>query len=135
MKPYSGRNLPHTKAIFNYRQSRARRVIENTFGIAAARWRVWRRPMECQPNLAVQICKSVVVLHNFCMIEESTYSPPKSIAKEPTDLPTTAGTALRSISHKPRKAKLIAEEFRNRLAYWCITTGQVEWQDRAIGIN
>lgn len=55
MRPYAARALTDEKRIFNYRLSRARRCIENAFGIMAARFRVFLRPIAANPKQAEQI--------------------------------------------------------------------------------
>lgn len=49
LKPYPQRSLTDEQRIFNYRLSRARRVVENAFGLLAARFRVLQRTIELPP--------------------------------------------------------------------------------------
>ena len=42
LKPFSQKQLTNERRVFNYRLSRARKVTENTFGIVASRFRVFR---------------------------------------------------------------------------------------------
>jgi hypothetical protein len=63
-RPYSGRQLNEKEAVFNYRLSRARRVIENSFGILAARWRIFRCPILTKPEHVEVFTKAVISLHS-----------------------------------------------------------------------
>ena len=67
MKPYPLQNLPVDKRVFNYRLSHACRVVENVFGIAAACFRIFRRPIIGRDEKVVVRTKAVVALHNFLM--------------------------------------------------------------------
>ncbi len=55
MKPYPREVLGIRERVFNYRLSRARRIIENTFGIAAARFRVFRFPIHARVEMVVNV--------------------------------------------------------------------------------
>jgi len=64
-----------TKKIFNYRLSRARRVIENAFGILSTRWRIFSRPIVAKVENATRIMQAACVLHNFLQRADNTLSP------------------------------------------------------------
>lgn len=62
--------------ILFYRLSRARRIIENAFGILVARWRIFKTEIACKPRNAKIFTKAAVVLHNYCMtFSRNLYCP------------------------------------------------------------
>lgn len=71
MRPYPRNALQDKQRVFNYRLSRARRVIENTFGILVSRWRILRRCICQSPHNAEVMFQALVCLHNFIMTEQS----------------------------------------------------------------
>lgn len=72
MRPFPGTSLTNPR-IFNYRLSRARRTVENAFGIMSSRFRVFRRPLSVSPWRADCIVQACTVLRNFLRDEESYY--------------------------------------------------------------
>lgn len=75
MRPYPRRCLNDEKKIFNYRLSRARRMIENTFGIFAARWRIFRRAISAGPITADRMLLATMCLHNFLQTKNNEKVP------------------------------------------------------------
>ena len=71
LRPYTGSLLPEGKQIFNYRLSRARRVIENTFG----KFHIFRQEIIAKPEKMTKITKAACCLHSYLRIAENT-SPP-----------------------------------------------------------
>lgn len=76
IKPYPLNKLDDSKRICNYRISRARRVIENTFDICASRFRLFRRHIIGTVNNVILATKAIVALHNYLMADSKFYFPP-----------------------------------------------------------
>jgi hypothetical protein len=79
VKPYAETNLDVRKLIANYWISRARRIVENAFGILAARFRVFHRSIHSRIDTTEAVTKACVSLHNFLMAgrqyDQNCYCP------------------------------------------------------------
>nr|CAI5847068.1 unnamed protein product [Callosobruchus analis] len=85
MKPYAGQLSQSPERVFNYRLSRARRIVENVFGIMASVFRVFRKPMQLNVDNVEKITKACVYLHNYLRkskTSRSLYTPSGSFDNE-----------------------------------------------------
>ncbi|XP_069690386.1 uncharacterized protein [Periplaneta americana] len=72
MKPFPKPQLNDMqKKIFNYRLSRARRLVESAFGILSTRWRVFLKPFEIGVENVDKVVKATVVFHNYLRSQKS----------------------------------------------------------------
>ncbi|XP_049540798.1 uncharacterized protein LOC125954470 [Anopheles darlingi] len=69
---------------FNYRHSRARRVVENAFGVLSVVFRCLRTALELQPAIAKKVVLCCVHLHNFLRKSNSAefYTPSGTFDRE-----------------------------------------------------
>jgi len=66
MKVYTGQNPKGSKErILNYRICRARRVVENVFGLASSVFRVLCKPTLLEPGKAQLVVITIACLQNF----------------------------------------------------------------------
>lgn len=73
LKPYSLRNLTHDERIFNYRFSRGRRIVENSFRILANRFRVLLSTMYLPVETVQIVTLACCALHNYLSHENGAY--------------------------------------------------------------
>ena len=85
MKPFPGKEKPLEKEIFNYRLSRCRRIIENTFGILTAKWHVFTHPIKADPLYVEMIMKAGVCLHNYLRLTENAHYIPDGFMDSEND--------------------------------------------------
>lgn len=67
LQPYPEKTMSIKERIANYRLSCARRIVENTFGIATARFCIFRRAMCVNPDTETVITKAIIALHKYVM--------------------------------------------------------------------
>ncbi|CAK1590979.1 unnamed protein product [Parnassius mnemosyne] len=143
MKPYSRHEgLEHKQKIFNYRLSRARRIVENAFGIMASRFRVYRKPISVSLDKTDSIIKATCALHNWLRTNLIYMNTPELVDGEDFSSGTIRNGSWRSIptagvdelmtplssNNYSRNAK----DLRDRYADYFVGPGKVSWQDRMI---
>ena len=141
MKPYPGKNLDESKRVYNYRLSRARRTIENAFGILSAKWRIFRKPIKANIDLVDKITKATVCLHNFLRLTENArYIPTGFVDSEDSSGHIVPGD-WRNVTHEDEGGLTNLPRIRgNRYTfeagnsrsdfkdYFNSAEGQVPWQ-------
>jgi len=65
LRLYPSRNLDVARRIYNYRLSRARRMVDCAFGIVRNKWRIFHRAIHVCPYFWDVIVKTCCILHNF----------------------------------------------------------------------
>ena len=139
MKPFPHRNLEHTQQIFNYRISRARRVVENAFGILANRFRVLLTRINLDPSKATTVVLAVCVLHNFLIDNQRGYAPATELDYENGNRGLSLGARRKTKSLESmqatriKNAPLCAKNQRSMLKlFYNSKIGAVPWQDRTM---
>ncbi|XP_036143475.1 putative nuclease HARBI1 [Monomorium pharaonis] len=125
MRPYP--RLNRQRKVFNYRLSRARRMIESAFCILTSKWQIYRRPIIASVSTAVKIIQATVCLHNFIIQNENKLSLSKRhyirmINKE------VVNNALQEISNAGRNGHTrFASKIRDDFASYFENTGAIPW--------
>ncbi|KAM4029985.1 uncharacterized protein ACNLHF_022083 [Anomaloglossus baeobatrachus] len=65
LRPYPHVSLNVFRRIFNYRLSRARRVVENAFGILSSRFRIFHTAINLKLDSIDRVIQACCVLHNL----------------------------------------------------------------------
>ena len=138
MKPYPHRHLDKPKRIFNYRLSRARRVVENAFGILASRFRVFLTTTKLSPGKVTYMTLASCCLHNF-MVDNNKHTYTSVHDTEGGDHTFVPGawradSVLNSLQPctTNRNPTRNAKEQRHILTNFFSGAGAVPWQDNMI---
>lgn len=144
LKPYSRCGHLNTRQkIFNYRLSRARRVVENAFGILVSRFRVFEKPISLSLRTAEQMVKTACALHNWLRKNASHGTSARQMPSYSLDLrdrqtgrremPEEALSAFgrlpkTSMTNHPRAATQVRDQYAESF----MTTRSVPWQWKMI---
>lgn len=85
MKPHPLADISYEERIFNYRLSRASRVVENAFGILGTRFRVFHSTISLSVKKVDIIILACCVLHNFLLKKNNQYVSKSSFDREDTE--------------------------------------------------
>ena len=143
MKPYPQQDLDLQKRVCNYRFSRARRIVENVFGLLANRWQVFGSPIALCPNKVEVVTMATVILHNWLIKGPSrdVYAPPAIVDtvnpstsevvpgswRNDCSFPSANLLPLARLSHGT-KSSLHAKNVRDEFKEYFNVEGEVSWQ-------
>ena len=106
----------------------ARRVVENAFGILAAKWRIYQRRVQLHPQTVDKVVKATCVLHNF--IRHTSTKTPNNIMGNPLEEEGRHHNgSIRDLRATGNHASQDAYDVRNTFTkYVMLPAGGVTWQ-------
>ncbi|CAH1953664.1 unnamed protein product [Acanthoscelides obtectus] len=140
LKPNSQNDLNHDQKIYDYRLSRARCKIENSFGILSARFQVLQSAISLQIESIDKVVMACCVLHYFLRRKCSqSYTPMDSLDQENR----TDGTVQMGLRANPsqlanlqrshsRNFSSEASQVRREFTQFFNEEGALSWQERMI---
>lgn len=117
LKPYLMRPFPYRqsrlnprKENYNIRLCKARRVVENAFGILVQKWRIFFRPIATEVETTILIVKTACVLHNFLRAKQCDN---QYCELQPPDQPSQQ-SAFTHMETDPKRATNLAFSTREK---------------------
>ncbi|XP_043239193.1 protein ALP1-like [Amphibalanus amphitrite] len=152
LRPYPGSRLGgaeddyHRRLVYNYRLCRARRIVENTFGILVTKWRILRQPIKAKIETVDAVVKAACVLHNYLRRRDGTSSDRRYIGDGDVDCEDSghltrgawrhddSDSCFRNIGRLgANNSTRRAAELRERYAtYFVSPEGSVPWQNAVV---
>lgn len=128
MKPFPRRQSlsDQSKAVYNYRLSRARRTTENSFGILCAYFRIFFQLIIVAPETTDKLITCACILHNI-LREAKILAPHQAALDDPMPLPTKNVIDFAENNARARQAPL---DIRDLFKHYFNGLGAIEWQNR-----
>ncbi|KAG0420826.1 hypothetical protein HPB47_003270 [Ixodes persulcatus] len=92
LRPFPAAELKDPETMFNYRLSRGRRIVENSFGILRNRFQVYGHPLRQKPHRAVKVVQYAVA-HGEKDVNDKVVFPVQRIGGKPS----TDAKAVRTV--------------------------------------
>lgn len=128
MKPFSRAALTTERKIFNYRLSRARRIIENVFGIMSNRFRIFHSAINLRLDRIDLVVLTCCLLHNFLRKSSSSYATDPAFDIDGNTIDSTVPIGLTPLHVTNRNASTNAKNVRESFVQYFNGDGSVSWQ-------
>lgn len=106
LRPFTGKPLTDSKAIFNSRLNTATRYVECAYAILSNKWKIFHRPLNVSESLSIKIVQACCILHNF-VLKRDGYNFEDSLV-------VSGFEDIRRAQHNCLRGKQVAEMIRNQ---------------------
>ena len=124
MRPFPGKSSTLEQDAYNYRHSRARRVVENAFGILSEWWRVYHTKITVLPESVKKLDMATTVLHNMLQRQRGASSESTDAA----DSHVQQAAALQPLHRMGSRGTNAAIDIRNKFSQY-FTEYPLPWQN------